>query len=255
MKVFVIGTGNVSYSLVPALIEVGCEVAGVYGRNAEKAQQMGAKYGVAWYCEHDNIPNDADIYIICTSDAAIAEVSLLLTPNMMVVHTSGTTDIDILSNRFAHCGVIYPVQTFTKGIRVDFSKVPLLTEWSNDIAHNAVATLANMLSNDVRPATSLQRRYLHLGAVMACNFTNHLFTLAYNILNSRGIDFALLKPLVEATIAKAMTHNPAECQTGPAARNDTDTISKHLDMLADNPDVQTIYKLITQNIHNNIATK
>lgn len=254
MKVFVIGTGNVSYSLVPALIKAECEVVGLYGRNAENARKMATENGVAWYSGHD-IPDGADIYIICTSDSAIEEVSLLLTPKMMVAHTSGSTDIDILSKRFAHCGVIYPVQTFTKGITVDFSKVPLLTEWSDDLAHNTITALAKMLSNDVRTATSLQRRYLHLGAVMACNFTNHLLSLAYNILNKREIDFALLKPLVEATVAKAMTHNPAECQTGPAARNDTDTIAKHLCMLADNPDMQTIYKLLSRNIHKNIATK
>lgn len=229
MKAFIIGNGNLAYSLVPAIQGAGHCVSGIYSRSNPCA-----------------ISDDADIYIICTADAGIADATKLLPPDKVAIHTSGCTGIDVLSGRFERCGVIYPVQTFTKGVKVDFTKVPLLVETlgfddNNDNNANPVVQLARSLSNDVRPLDSAQRRALHLAAVFACNFVNHSIAAARLIANENNIDFALLRPLVDETIRKATESDPILGQSGPAVRGDQQTMRLHEELLARHTHLLSLY--------------
>ena len=229
MKAFIIGNGNLAYSLVPAIQGAGHCVSGVYSRSNPCA-----------------ISDDADIYIICTADAGIADATKLLPPDKVVIHTSGCTGIDVLSGRFERCGVIYPVQTFTKGVKVDFAKVPLLVETlgfddNNDNNANPVVQLARSLSRDVRRLDSAQRRALHLAAVFACNFVNHSIAAARLIANENDIDFALLRPLVDETIRKATKGDPILGQSGPAVRGDQQTMRLHEELLARHTHLLSLY--------------
>ena len=229
MKAFIIGNGNLAYSLVPAIQGAGHCVSGVYSRSNPCA-----------------ISDDADIYIICTADAGIADATKLLPPDKVVIHTSGCTGIDVLSGRFERSGVIYPVQTFTKGVKVDFAKVPLLVETlgfddNNDNNANPVVQLARSLSRDVRRLDSAQRRALHLAAVFACNFVNHSIAAARLIANENDIDFALLRPLVDETIRKATKGDPILGQSGPAVRGDQQTMRLHEELLARHTHLLSLY--------------
>lgn len=232
MRIFIIGNGNLAYSLVPAIQDAGYAVSGIYSRSKP--------------CP---IPDDADLYIICTADAAIADAASLLSPDKIVAHTSGSTDINVLSARFERCGVIYPVQTFTKGIKVDFSRVPLLVEtFGLNDTDNPISRLANSISQDVRPITSEQRRALHLAAVFACNFTNHSIAAARLITANNSVDYNLLRPLIEETIRKAMDCDPILGQSGPAVRRDTQTMHLHQSMLADRTTLLALYNAASMSI-------
>lgn len=226
MNVFIIGNGNLAYSLVPAIQGAGHCVSGIYSRRTP--------------CD---IPTDADIYIICTADAGIEWAATLPPRDRVVVHTSGCTSIDVLSKNFARCGVIYPVQTFTKGVKVDFANVPLLVEsvGFDDDDNNPIATLARSLSNDVRPFNSAQRRALHLAAVFACNFVNHSIAAARLVANENAVDINLLRPLVAETIRKAMDDDPILCQSGPAVRGDQETMRLHEELLARHTHLLSLY--------------
>jgi predicted short-subunit dehydrogenase-like oxidoreductase (DUF2520 family) len=106
------------------------------------------------------------------------------------------------------------------------------------------------LTDDVRNISSEQRSIIHLAAVFSCNFTNHMYVLAEEILKKNNMSFDILKPLLMETVAKIKDHDPNEIQTGPARRNDLPVIEKHLQMLAQFPEYAEIYKLITQSIVN-----
>ena len=225
MNIFIIGNGNLAYSLVPAIQGAGHCVSGIYSRKNP--------------CE---IPPDADIYIICTADAGIADAATLPPRDKVVVHTSGCTGIDVLSKNFARCGVIYPVQTFTKGVKVDFADVPLMVETiGGNPEHHPATTLARSLSRDVRTLDSAQRRALHLSAVFACNFVNHSIAAARLIANENGIDFALLRPLLDETIRKATEADPILGQSGPAVRGDENTMRLHEELLARHTHLLSLY--------------
>ena len=95
-----------------------------------------------------------------------------------------------------------------------------------------------------------QRKALHVSAVFVCNFTNHLYHIGSEICNENKIDFEILKPLILETANKIMTLSPKEAQTGPAKRQDTQTINSHLQFLTDE-NQKEIYKLLTKSIIDN----
>jgi predicted short-subunit dehydrogenase-like oxidoreductase (DUF2520 family) len=105
------------------------------------------------------------------------------------------------------------------------------------------------ISTIVYLVNSAERRALHVAAVLACNFSNHLLALAKDITDGENLEFDLLKPLIRETVRKALdADHPAEVQTGPARRNDTQVIENHLTYLRPYPNVARLYELLTKSI-------
>jgi predicted short-subunit dehydrogenase-like oxidoreductase (DUF2520 family) len=96
---------------------------------------------------------------------------------------------------------------------------------------------------------SERRRYLHLAAVFACNFANHCYTLAADIVEQQGLPFETMLPLIEETARKVQTMHPRQAQTGPAVRYDENVIEAQRALLADTPLKQDIYSLMSMSIH------
>jgi hypothetical protein len=90
---------------------------------------------------------------------------------------------------------------------------------------------------------------LHLAAVFACNFTNHMMTLGKEISEYAGYTFEEMKPLIQETFIKAFETGPENSQTGPAVRNDKNTVRKHLELLSFDRDLQRIYREISKSIY------
>ncbi len=248
MNIFVFGSGNVAWSLVPALQKAGHNVVGVYGRTASNVRELCNHFSVMPVLELDKITPYADVYFIVTADNGIISAASTLKTNHIVLHTSGTTDINVLKRFFKKCGVIYPVQTFSKSVQVDFSKVPLLIEYSDEITAQKINMLATSLSSDVREMSSAQRRILHLSAVFACNFANHMVSVSKMLMAKEDVDFALLEPLIHETVRKALENDPILCQSGPAVRNDTRILNYHLEMLNQYPILKKIYSYVSESI-------
>jgi len=70
------------------------------------------------------------------------------------------------------------------------------------------------------------------------------------MLNKNNLDLKLLLPLLKQTLKKLDTLSPKEAQTGPAIRNDLITMSKHLKLLADEPELKDIYEALSESIQN-----
>ncbi len=164
------------------------------------------------------------------------------------LHTAGSVPMDIFRGYARRYGVLYPLQTFSKKRPVDFRNVPCFIEADSAQSEQRLRTLAEKISSDVRLLSSEKRRYLHLAAVFACNFTNHMYVLADRILSEQGIDPAVLLPLIDETATKIHTLSPADAQTGPAVRYDCNVIEQQSAMLTD-PVVRELYELISKNIH------
>ncbi|MBO4243534.1 MAG: DUF2520 domain-containing protein [Bacteroidales bacterium] len=248
MNIFVFGTGNVAWSLIPALQKSGHNVVGVYGRTMANVRAVSNAFGVVPVFELDKITPYADVYFIVTADNGIVPAASALKTQHLVLHTSGTTDINVLKRFFKKCGVMYPVQTFSKGVAVDFAKVPLLVESSDEITMQKIMMLASSLSSDVREMSSAQRRILHLSAVFACNFTNHMISVSKMLMTKDNVDFALLEPLINETARKALANDPVLSQSGPAVRNDTRIMNYHLEMLNQYPNLKKIYSFVSDSI-------
>ena len=167
----------------------------------------------------------------------------------LFVHTAGSISMDVWKGYAKNYGVLYPMQTFSKYRKVDFMQVPFFIEANHKEGMTCLNTLAHKLSPKVYEASSEQRKYLHLAAVFACNFTNHMYALCDRLLGEQGLPFEVMLPLIDETARKVHELRPKDAQTGPAVRYDQNVIKHHLGMLAGEPDMQEIYEKISENIH------
>ena len=193
----------------------------------------------------DNIPT-SDVTIIAVSDDAIAEVSSKI-ENTLVVHTSGSVAMNSLENK-GRKGVFYPLQSFSKDRKANFKKVPFCLETENQSDLNLLESLAKSIGKKIFYINSDQRKRLHVSAVFVNNFVNHLYKIGEDICEEHQVPFEILQPLIQETAKKIKKLSPKEAQTGPAKRNDQETIKNHLDLL--NSEQQEIYKLFTKSILN-----
>jgi len=248
IKVVLIGSGNVAHHLIEAFAKSATvQVLQVFSRRKEVIIPLFDSNKIT-----DNVNDlvEADIYIIAVSDDAIASVSSKLPfNNRLVVHTSGTVSINSLDSKNRK-GIFYPLQTFTKNKTVDFSQIPICLEIENDSDFELLENLAKTISNTVFKINSIQRKALHVSAVFVNNFVNEMYRIGNEICEENKVPFEILKPLILETVNKVMNLSPKEAQTGPAKRNDTQTIEAHLNFLS-NENHATIYKILTQSIQNN----
>jgi predicted short-subunit dehydrogenase-like oxidoreductase (DUF2520 family) len=249
MNIILIGSGNVATHLGVAL-QPFFKIKQVYSQNLQHAEQLAVLVGAEAINDVAQL-GQADVYILAVSDRAIqamAEQIGAYVKNALVLHTSGSVDINVLTNASTHTGVLYPLQTFSKTKQVDFAQVPLLLEVAKDSDREKLQEIAIKLSHKIYYYSSAQRRSLHLAAVIACNFSNYLYTVANDYLDEQQVDFNLLKPLMLETAEKAQHHAPDSVQTGPAVRGDQVVLNTHIAMLESQPELQQVYALLSQGI-------
>jgi len=232
-----------------ALVRQGIRISQVLGRKAESVHQLADELNAKGLVSPEHLDPDADTCLICVSDDAIRNTVEALRPgDRLCLHTAGSVSMDIFEGIAANYGVLYPLQTLTRNQPVNFEDIPLLIEANSANNLESVSTIANRLSTRVIMADFKQRSSLHLAAMFAGNFTNHMFTLAEEILHKEGLSLELLYPLMKEIFAKAMRIPPRLAQTGPASRGNTRIIEKHLSMLNDYPEMRELYRLISQSI-------
>ncbi len=252
-----VGSGNVAWVLGAALKESGILINAVIARNKDKAEALARLLDSQALTFEDKLP-EADLILLTVSDDSIQQVSERLAKQTsiesLIAHTSGSKPTTLLSP-FNRQASFYPLQTMTKGNTVDFNKVHFCVYTKEESHLNALKALAGRISKHVHVLDDQQRAFLHLSAVMVNNFSNLFFTEAYKLSSIHNIDFELLRPLILKTAQKAIENNPSSVQTGPAARQDTDTIQQHLNLLQEDPKLKELYQLISERIIKNADTE
>ena len=249
-KIVVFGAGNVASHLAPALARVA-RVVQIVSRHKESAAALVAAIGAdcKGITSVDDIDPTADFYIIAVKDDAVARV-VESTPAFEGIwaHTSGSVPADVFRGQKARYGVFYPLQTFTRSVEVDVSRVPFFIEGSDPATEKSLVNLASKISSRVEIADSSRRSLLHVAAVFACNFANLMWMEADKILRPHGLEVGVMMPLLQATLEKLNSVSPRDAMTGPARRGDLHVIASHLDRLPE--DQAEIYRLLSQTILN-----
>ena len=244
MKIVIIGSGNVAYHLAKAFHENKIPVSQLFGRNENDLKFISEQLQIPFSIDQ---LADADLYLICVSDGSIGEVSKLIPKeNCLVAHTSGSLPKEILEGNFRKAS-FYPLQTFSKSKDLDYKEVPFFVESDYDNDLELLKNLALNISKKVMISTYEKRKYIHLTAVFACNFVNHLFARAKEISDSQEIPFAYFLPLIKETTAKIEILEPKLAQTGPAIRNDERVLKAHEDLITDEEQLK-IYKIMNESI-------
>lgn len=249
MKIVLLGSGNVATHLGHALKEARHEILQVWSRTRSNAAVLGEALSAAYTDNINALDSTADIYILSVKDDAIAAVaSSFPFTDKLLVHTSGTASMESLGKDRLYKGVFYPLQTFSKQKNVAFNKIPLLIEGNTEAAAILLSELGVTISEVVQPASTAQRAAIHVAAVFACNFSNHLYAIAQSLLQRENLDFKLLLPLIAETAEKVQFMSPEAAQTGPAIRNDQLSIQTHQKYLEKSPDLLKLYTLMTDSI-------
>lgn len=249
-RIVFLGSGRLANNLAKALHSVGYRIAQVYSPTLAHAKELAVAVDADYTSNLDEVLRSADLYVVAVSDNAIAELAQRLSiDGGIVVHTSGSTAMDALAPLAHRYGVLYPLQTFSKERMVDFHQVPMLIEGSSPEIVAQLVQLACKISGSVMEVDSASRMRLHIAAVFACNFVTHMLAISESLAQQASLDFSLLYPLIQETVEKALAGNhPADVQTGPAVREDTLTIAKHVVFLEQQANLQEIYRLLTNSI-------
>lgn len=264
MKIVFLGSGNVATHLSQALNHsMSDEVVQVYSPTAENAESLAELLSCGYCTDINDVDVNADIYICSVKDSVQRQVWLALKKHFndsnvtlaekIVVHTAGALAMDGedgLSSVFPNCGVVYPVQSFSKQRSVDLSHTPFLIEATIPSTLEKLRRLVATVSDRCYDATTRQRNALHPAAVFASNFANHMYAIANRLMEKNGLPFDILIPLIQETAQKVMEVTPVAAQTGPAVRGDEAVMSKQEKGLNEdgNETELEIYRLVSQNI-------
>ena len=244
MKTVIIGSGNVAYHLAKAFTQNNIKVHQIYGRNEIELSKISSEFNIPYSTQN---LDESELYIIAVSDSSVENVSeLIKNENALVAHTSGSLPKEILKGNYRKAS-FYPLQTFSKTKDLDYSKIPFFIEAENQIDEKTLFELASIISDNVENSDYEKRKYIHLTAVFACNFVNHLFARAKEISDSQDLDFNYFLPLINETVEKIKHLEPKSAQTGPAVRGDERVLKLHEELIK-NEEQLHIYKTLNESI-------
>lgn len=243
MQIVIIGSGNVAFHLAKAFVLNNIPLTQIFGRNEKELSRISEEINIPFSTEK---LDEADLYIICVSDHSVEDVSgLITTKNCLVAHTSGSLPKEVLTGEYRKSS-FYPLQTFSRSKALDYSKIPFFIEAENEEDRKILFSIASKISENVMESTYEKRKYIHLTAVFACNFVNHLFARAKEISDSQEIPFDYFLPLIDETVQKIYEIDPKSAQTGPAVRNDKRVLELHEQLLSG--ESLEIYKTMNHSI-------
>jgi predicted short-subunit dehydrogenase-like oxidoreductase (DUF2520 family) len=248
-KIVFIGAGNIATRLATEFYNKGNEILYIYSKNINSAKIMANEVKSKYTDDLRSIPSNVDLYFLVIPDQFVEEhINNINVGNGIVIHCSGSLNIDIFKGKVKNYGVFYPLQTFSKSRLISFSHVPVCIESHDPLILELLNELGNQISGDVRQIDTDARLILHLAAVFVCNFVNHMYSVADDILETNHLPIEILYPLMEETLKKARLSKPQNAQTGPAKRQDKNIINKHLELLSYSQDFYDLYKTITNSI-------
>ena len=245
------GAGRVAGALCRELHYSGMTIREVVSETSQDGKALATKCNAIWSSDlifHEPV----DIIIVAVPDHRLKEVlgKIRCPLNTPVAHTAGSFGLEAFPAETKNKGVFYPLQTFSKERKISFRELPFFIEASDAKMSSLLENMVEILGGKVYFADAGNRKMLHLAAVFTCNFLNHMLTIGKEIALKAGFPFDVLKPLIQETVSKALLNGPEVSQTGPAIRNDENTMAKHMDLLSFSPEFQKIYDDVTQSIIN-----
>ena len=248
-KISIIGSGHLATHFAHRFLEQKCKIHSIYSKTLAHshilAEQLGAE--VVQDISQLNL-SEIDFIFICTSDDVIQTIAQQIpATKAILIHCSGAKGFEVFSQK-QWSGIIYPLQTFSKGIPFDWEKVPLFLCSQYPEQHKKIEDLASVLSPKIQWIDPQEKIKLHIAAVIACNFSNYMYGLAEEILRQVNLPFQTMAPLLEATLSKALSHSPSSVQTGPARRQDLQTLALHEKKLEQDPEILEVYHYISEKI-------
>lgn len=243
-KIGIVGKGNVGVHFLLRLIDLGYNDLLVYSRSGNDIPGIPTNAGVHFTNDFKEFI-DFDLVFCAVNDNNMVEMIQFISNYAPVVSVSGTVSLNHLKTKFP-VGTFYPLQSFVLNQPIQWTGLPIFIESNDQKLQHFLLELGTEFSQNAIVLSEDKRQYLHVAAVFANNFTNHIIDLAAHYCQEHDLDFNWLKPLINQTVEKIQTNDPHSILTGPAIRKDQSTIDKHLDLLKG--DSKNIYRTLTKSI-------
>lgn len=232
-KIGLIGTGNVASFWAHNLKGIDSVELFVQGSSPEKTHSFITTHGLTALDSQE-----VDVFLICVQDRNIAAVLTGLPEHIPTFVCAGLFSIQAYLTR--QIGIIYPLQTIQEHSLPSFSTVPFLGEFSASARDIGLRFLYDM-GLKYSEETAEARFSAHLAAVFINNFGYFVMKHGLTLAQKHHIPPTLFKPLINQTISNLLVDK--YLQTGPARRNDMETLRSHESMLTD--ESLEIYKALS----------
>lgn len=259
-SVTIIGPGRVGKALSTSLPSSKYRVDLLVPRNKvewlEQNKQFEAVGMLVKIGELDEI--DSDIVLFTTQDnqidRAVTEFGPLITGDCVVAHTSGSLSSSVLEplrRTGLSIGSIHPlvsVRTAQTGSNI-FEGAYFCLEGDAEFTDLATIIARDLGGIPFSIDTGSKSLY-HAAAVMACGHLVALIEASTRVMQQSVPDEAfarqILEPLIRSTVKGLSEGSFSEALTGPFARADVETISRHLPALKglDDHQLLEIYALL-----------
>lgn len=245
-----VGAGKVAGVLCRSLYNAGNRILRIVTPEMKEDGTLLARECQALWSSEPVFDESNDVIIIAVPDHSLSAVlaGIKCSVDSVVAHTAGSYGLDVFPEWIVKRGVFYPLQTFSKNRELDVKDIPFILEASQPGTEAVLKGLAESLGGKTFFLDQENRRMLHLAAVFVNNFSNFMLTAGKEITIKAGLSFDLLIPLIKETYSKALANGPEYSQTGPAVRNDKNTIEKHMNLLSFSPELLSIYREISESI-------
>jgi predicted short-subunit dehydrogenase-like oxidoreductase (DUF2520 family) len=201
--------------MASALVDTGCEWRGILARGDTLTD---AARGV-------------DVVIIATPDAAVAEVAAAIAPvdGTVILHLSGALGLDVLGGHQKRAS-LHPLMPLPSA---EVGRVRLRSGITFAVAGDAMATtLGRALGGRCIEIDDDHRAEYHAAACIASNHLVALLGQVQRVAASAGLGVDAFLPLAAAALQDVADLGPAAALTGPAARGDEATLTRHRAALA-----------------------
>lgn len=253
MKVGIIGYGNLGWHLARWLSPYLTSIE-ILTTHSDPSENTLLSPPVYFHSSLKDLSPDLDLILIAVKDHQIENVAQQLRQTYssvyqpLIAHTSGTVSWKCLTNYFELAGVLYPFQTFTRGIPLkSYKDIPIIVDGPNSYVKECLVLFCERIGNQWYLLNEEQRKFLHLAGVFINNFVNVLGTAAEEILAQIPLHRSILQPILSETLRKYIEFGGKQSQTGPALRNDQNTLNTHLRLLASHlPHLQATYQNLSQ---------
>ncbi len=244
-----------------ALSRRGYTVAAIVSRTKKSAAALAGKLSrspdpsEALSISQLNLLPAADLILITTPDTEIAVTAEKLAGLKMVkagrpviLHTSGSLSSEILAPlKAAGCAVgsLHPLASISApGLGLKRFKNAYFCVEGDKKAQQTARQIAAELGGKAFSLETKFKPLYHAAAVMTSGHTTALFSVAVELLTKCGLSGAkaksILLPLLLGTAENLRKQSPAEALTGTFARVDVDAFERHIKLLAENADQNTI---------------